>query len=380
MKEKIPVNAEILKWARESIGLSLSFVAKKMKKTLKEIKSWESGATSPTYVQLETLASEIYKRPIALFFFPEIPNEAMPKTEFRTYPEEILGELPYEIIKAYRTAKIFQLNLEELFEGSSPSKNSILQTYKIDMNTDLNKICKDLRKYLNISIEQQLQWKSIEEAFNQWRILLEDHGIFVFKSAFKNDFYSGFCLHSEKYPVIYVNNSMPYSRQIFTLFHELGHLLLNMGGIDLRSKDYLKKVSFQGKKIEVFCNAFANRFLIPQEYFDKETLSTNEDHIENLAHKYKVSREVILRNFLDRAVINVNQYEEIVQSWNKAKRPKKGSGGDYYNTHKSYLGESYIKIVLSKYYQNKISSLSAAEYLDIKEKNLSTFEHYAIRE
>lgn len=69
------VNQEILRWARESMNLTLEDVALRMNKDVETIEYWEEGTESPTYVQLETLAYHIYKRPIAVFFFPEPPLE-----------------------------------------------------------------------------------------------------------------------------------------------------------------------------------------------------------------------------------------------------------------------------------------------------------------
>ncbi len=80
----IGFNPKILKWARERAKYSLEDVALKLKKDIDIIKSWESGEKSPTYIQLEKLAYDIYKRPIALFFFPEPPEESDEQSEFRT--------------------------------------------------------------------------------------------------------------------------------------------------------------------------------------------------------------------------------------------------------------------------------------------------------
>src|SRR3989338_380765 len=88
MKLTIPVNPDMLRWARETAGLKIEDVARKFKKDNTEILSWESGEDSPTYVQLEKLAYEIYKRPLAIFFFPEPPQEESPKQSFRTLPEQ----------------------------------------------------------------------------------------------------------------------------------------------------------------------------------------------------------------------------------------------------------------------------------------------------
>ncbi len=75
MKEKIPVNPQVLKWARTSKGLTESNVAKKLRKPVETIKEWESGQSAPTYLTLEKMAYELYKRPVAVFFFPCIPQE-----------------------------------------------------------------------------------------------------------------------------------------------------------------------------------------------------------------------------------------------------------------------------------------------------------------
>ncbi len=67
-------------------------------------------------------------------------------------------------------------------------------------------------------------------ALKQWRQAVEDCGVFVFKAAFKQKDISGFCLMDESLPVIYLNNSTTKTRQIFSLLHELAHLLLSING------------------------------------------------------------------------------------------------------------------------------------------------------
>ncbi len=78
MSEQIPVNPDMLKWARETAGLKPAEVAHKMGKDREIISLWEQGDDAPTYIQLEKLAYEIYKQPVALFFFPEPPEEETP--------------------------------------------------------------------------------------------------------------------------------------------------------------------------------------------------------------------------------------------------------------------------------------------------------------
>ncbi|MEO8216120.1 MAG: helix-turn-helix transcriptional regulator, partial [Acidobacteriota bacterium] len=69
------LNPTILKWARERSGYSIEQAAKLIAKSPQTVIQWEGGNSAPTYVQLEKLAYKIYRRPLALFFFPEPPEE-----------------------------------------------------------------------------------------------------------------------------------------------------------------------------------------------------------------------------------------------------------------------------------------------------------------
>ncbi len=378
MKEKLPINRDVLVWARTSIGLSVEEVSSKLGKPKSFVENWENGIDSPTFSQLERLAFEIYKRPLAVFFFPERPKEETPKTEFRTLPDTIINELPPEIIKIYRKAKLYQIYLDELFEGRKPTEELFLEKFSITNMTSIISISQEIRRELKISIDEQSKWNSTEKAFKRWRSAFEEKGVFIFKDAFKNDDYSGFCLYDENFPVIIVNNSMPDSRQIFTLFHELAHLLFKSGGVDFRSSSYIKSFRDNFHNIEVTCNRFANEFLVPRSIFDTFDLIISEAQFQKLANYFSVSREVILRNYLELGLITQSYYEEFANRWIKQAQEKKAGGGSYYYNQKAYLGDRYISIVYGKYYQNKISLDNVAEYLNVKAKNLPVFEHIAM--
>src|SRR3989304_6401058 len=91
MSQSIPINPSVLRWARETAGVPVKDVARKLGRksiTAETVAAWERGEGSPSYIQLEELAYKIYKRPLALFFFPEPPLEETPQQAFRTLPEQ----------------------------------------------------------------------------------------------------------------------------------------------------------------------------------------------------------------------------------------------------------------------------------------------------
>ena len=377
MNEKIPVNPDILKWARQTSGMQFAEVAFKIGKDIDTIMSWESGDNSPTYIQLEKLAYKVYKRPLALFFFPEPPDEEMPQQSFRTLPEheiEMMSSCMHYLLKQ---ARAMQINLAELNDNINPAKHNIIYDLTFRPNVSVKTMAVQVRDYLGIDIDTQFKWKNIDEALKAWRNSLEDHGIFVFKEAFKDESFSGFCLYHERFPLIYLNNSIPKTRQIFSIFHELTHLLLCTGGVDARIDDYIDYLEGDDKKIEILCNRFTGEFLVPDSDFSHRisNITINDLSVQDLAGKYKVSREVILRKCLDRRLISRDYYTKKAEQWTyEARKRITGFGGNYYATKGAYLGEGYLSLAFSRYYQKKISINQLADYLGVKAKNISGME------
>jgi Zn-dependent peptidase ImmA (M78 family) len=370
MRLNIPVNPGNLKWARESVNLLIEDVAARMKQDPRVIQAWEEGVSSPTYVQLEKLAYQVYKRPIAIFFFPEPPEEISPRKSFRTLPDAEIEALSPRFFQLFRQAQAMQVNLDELNDGANPAARKIFRDLHFNLSDKLSTQVETVREYLGINLETQADWRDSDTAFKEWRRSIESVGVFIFKEAFKQDDISGFCLYDDEFPVVYVNNSMPQTRQIFTLFHELPHLLVKVGGIDTDNDAYLRQIHGDNKRIEILCNRFAAEFLVPSNDFGKivSGADINDELVENLARRYKVSREVILRKCLDRRLIEQRYYEERRQVWiDEAKKARHAAkGGDYYLTRAAYLGDSYLNMVFGQYYRRQFSTAQLAEYLGVR--------------
>lgn len=217
------VNPTILRWARERSGMSVQDVAGKFKKQADNIEQWESGETSPTYVQLEKLAYELYKRPLAIFFFPEPPNEPSPQQAFRTLPEAEADSLWPDTRYAIREGQSMQLSLNELNYDRNPNERLIFRDVQARLTDNPIALARQVREYLGFTLHMQTTSANEKEALEHWRDAVQDAGVFVFKRSFKQKEVSGFCLLDREFPLIYINNSTPASRQTFTLLHELAH-------------------------------------------------------------------------------------------------------------------------------------------------------------
>ena len=374
------INPTIIKWARERSGYTLQEVAKSLNRDVATISNWESGAAAPTYVQLEKLADK-YKRPIAMFFFPEPPHETDFVGQLALRSSEI-EQLDPGIRILLRQARARQLSLMELNTGVNPAETKIFRDLHPQLGDSPIELVQQARAYLDISVETQASWRSAREALENWREQVEEKGIFVFRDAFRDDSVDGFCLIHEQFPVIYLNNSRSSVRQIFSLFHELAHLLLGENGIT-------RGINPVGEQIEIFCNQFAAEFLVPSGDLEPRLNYPvyNDAVIEELASYYKVSRPVILLKLVDRDIFTSDDYKQKTNQWNEEyeSRLERGvgsespGGGSYYNTRAVYLGYRFMELAFSKYYQGQCSMEELAEHLNVKVKNLSGLENCLLR-
>ena len=388
--EAIPITPAVITWARKRAGISLDDAKKKFKK----IESWEAeNGDFPSYPQVEQMG-DAFKVPIAVFFFPSPPDLPSISETFRTLPESEFDQIPTRMRYLLRRAKAYQISLEELADGRNPAEKIITRGLNLNPNASIPSMASQVRQFLGVSMDTQRGWPSTDSALKEWRKVLQSVGVAVFKDAFldKSDNYFGFCLYDAEFPLIYVNNSMAKARQIFTLFHELGHLLFETSGIDGLTNEVINQLPKNDRKVEVVCNRFASEFLVPEKTFDVafKGMQATEEAACELADEFNVSRTFVYLRFLKRNLISQAVYTAAANKWKeeriaakerarqKARESKKGSG-DYYNNIMTYRDGEYMRLAFTQYFQNRIDDIQLADYLDVKPRVISTLENYFVR-
>ena len=382
--QPVKVEPSILVWARETMGLSQSDVAKRIKKDEKIVSEWESGELLPTFSQLEKLAYQIYKRPLVVFFLPEPPKETTVKEDFRTIPDQDISALSPDVRLVIRKTKHHQVGLKEIYSNKNPAEHQIHKDLSFRVELNIVQATTKVREYLKISFDFKKSISDAAAAFAAYRVILQDNGIFVFQYPLKS--VRGFSLTDKEFPVIVVNSSDSPTAKNFTLFHELCHILFNTGGV---FRDFVKEeLIMELNEIEKFCNEFASEFLVPAVEMAKQfTLGQDannkvwdEDKIRSVATLFKVSKEVILRRLLDLNLTNRYQYGQMTKRWNEQykllrENRKKQEGGPPYQTLViSHLGKKYVSEVLESYHSGKLDVRRTANFLGVKVNQVSKIE------
>ncbi len=368
------MNGRVLTWAREQSGITAAQLASSMGQDESTVVAWEQGREAPTLRQLETIAAKL-KRPLAVFFFSQVPSIPSPKREFRMLPDPQDEAEARDTSFALREAHARQLSIVELAGGTNPAGEKFLFADRRALDPGR------LRRILAVSLDEQRAWTSAEEAFKRWRERIEQVGVFVFKRSFEQASISGFCLPHAVAPVIVVNNGTTFARQVFTLFHELCHLAHHHHGVTRADHDYLATLGRTERIIEAVCNRFAASFLVPNEGFAAlaRAWGGDEREVESIARRYNVSREVILRRLLDHGRVSSTVYDEWTRRWNSDyfARPKPPrSGGNHYATTASYLGPAYLRLAFSAYLRGEVDLAELAEHLGVKARQVAKLEPY----
>jgi Zn-dependent peptidase ImmA (M78 family) len=373
------ISPKVLQWARNSMGYSIEEVALKVGVTLEKYESWELGENKPTYKQLENLAEKVYKRPLAVLLMTEPPIENEIQKDFRNLTNSEVTHLSPELRLALRKAKRYQYILEEVTINDDLPQ---IRNFSVKANEAPDKLASRLREFMNFPLSEQINWK-LDDAYKNFQKKVEDLGVFVFKMKLPIIEARAFCL-TGNYPVIVLNTDDSSNGRIFSLFHELCHVILNSNDL---FNDKKNATSNEYTKTEAYCNKFAASFLIPDTKLFENILIDNphqnkidEDKIETLANIYKVSKEVIARKLLELNLLEEPSFWNMKKRWDyyaklaKEKRNEKLKETDSgINQGIKILyekGKPYVLKVYNSYSQGNISSSDLSNFLETKLTNL----------
>lgn len=356
------VSASRLKYAREYYGLSTADVVRQIKSIKSEdLERYEQGLDFPTYTKLESLAN-LYNRPLLYFFFQSDPPQEKLAVAFRSIEQQNGCLLDMQVRTMMEKADWYRMNLLELF-GPTPPIRFIDLLNRNQINSSA-KLSVWLRQEIDLPLKKQkADFTRADELLEYLREKLYQIGIYIFKDSFRADNVSGLCLYDENYPVILLNNKTSFTRQVFTVFHEIYHLF---------SKE--TDVYYPQNNEEKACDKFSSEFLIPSADFQNRIAREDDFEdvilIQDLAKEYTVSPSAIAYRLLVLGKISSKFYQSI-QHDGIRKMNSATSGGNYYYTKISYLGKPYLNQVFANYYAGKISISTVGKYTGLKTSHIS---------
>ncbi|MBF0309072.1 MAG: ImmA/IrrE family metallo-endopeptidase [Magnetococcales bacterium] len=350
------------------------------------LRAWESGEIRPSLPQIRKLA-EVYKRPLAIFYFPAPPSDFSSIRDYRRLPfgesEEFSPELAFLIrqtqekqqwIKEYQQ----EVGIDPLeFVGSArPSDDPV-------------ELATRIRQTLNMVPDDISHASSNEEALSFLITNTEEAGVFIIQAGSMSGQHipaqvaRGFVLADKLAPFIFLNAQDSPTARLFTLGHELVHLWLGNSGVsNLENND----LSPPNDRIETFCNRVAAELLVPWELFSVawkigDPIESIEKQILLTANHFKVSREVIVYRLLhgDRisrqvatALVKRFREEWLHEKRAESERRKESDNSPpvYHPMKLNSNGRAFSRAVISAYGRGELSGRDTSRLLNLKLNHL----------
>lgn len=365
----IQVNHKMLIWARETLALTKTQASERTGISTKRISQLEDDNRDkqPTLDELKEL-SKAYKRTIATLLLLEPPKEKPLPIDRRTIDSKEIGKFHEKTIIAVRKARALAESYVELRQELG------IEIPKLKVSASLKNNPKDIA--INISKILQLseirEIKNINLALETYIEKVESLGIAVFQLSLTQDSLRGFSIIDDILPIIGIKRGQEAAHsKTFTLFHELGHILLNESGLcDLSEKTDIE--------IEKWCNAFSAEILIPTkellqiEKVIEQRNSRNKlwKHMDLvlLGNYFHVGPLAILRSLLENNLTTNAFYNEKHLAWNKPQfgRAKEPKGRELHKESLQERGRTYVSLAFSAYDQNRIDLKDLSDFLGLK--------------
>ena len=365
MINRADINPKMMHWARIRAGFNNGFENHLPSEIKTRYKKWETGDVKPTWNQLRTVSKK-YDLPTAFFFMESPPD-------FDEFPELInyrkldsnspyIGNSPY-LIKNIRECEIKRSIYIELLNELN-EKTIKFNTNNLTQNKKV--FSRYIRDILGVSLDCQKSWVNDPKHYstlNKWKeIITSKLGILIFESKNVNiSEMRGLCIFHEEVPIILLNGKDQPNGRIFTLFHELTHLILGESAICGDDID---------RDIEIFCNSVAGEFLVPEDDLIKNfDNNLSDSKLKYLSNLYGVSEYVILKRLLDTNKINKSDYD-LKTSNIYINNSNSSNKGNYYKNLIKYNGKPFYTVVLEAYDLGIINSLEFSKFTNLSLKQI----------
>lgn len=386
MSKSIPaiVTPEVLQWARSLDRITVDEIARKLKVDVAKVEAWESGNEYPTLLQAKNLAKQ-YRIPFAYLYLPDTPQKTkrLEKVDYRTFGNWGVNDMSREMRWFLRDVEDRRDTMIELY-GETEMEPSPF-TLKIPLETTEELFAAQIRNLLSLTDEVQIKLRKPEAALSYCISMLEAKDFLIFQAAkIQPEEMRGLSVAYDIFPIIALNRKDEPSARLFTLIHELVHIMTRTSGV---CNDMSRDKS-QLSQTELFCNKIAGLALVPTDTLKQnkrvsliQRYGLDDTYVSALAKDFAVSREVVLHRLWDIKIIGKTTYFDTLSRYSeeymayKRKRPNgflppaldKGT----------QVGKLYTKAVISAYHAEKLSPREASNYLlGLRVKHFEAIERW----
>jgi Zn-dependent peptidase ImmA (M78 family)/DNA-binding XRE family transcriptional regulator len=362
-----------MSWSRRRAGLSEAELAQSIPVNEDKVFAWETGESKPTFRQAQQWA-QLAHVPFGYLFLSAPPADELPLPDLRTVGGTAPMSPSIDLLDTVR--EILRKHEWYLDYLNDQEKAPLPFVGKFSAASAIPEVVADIRAVLGVKEVPQRQGG--DEYLRQLIAGADDAGILVMRSGIvgsnthrKLDVgeFRGFAISDKFAPIVFINIADAPAARLFTLIHELAHIWIGSSGISSVTPS-------STRKDEVFCNAVAGEFLVPEADFSPLWSKAGNWVLQlpALAGKFYVSKLVIARRACDLGFISSEMYSQYYLAELHAHRhQKKNGGGDFYRAAGSKNSKRFSRAVISETVSGRLLLRDAGRLLGIQPAKIHTY-------
>ena len=373
--DRVDVEPELLRWARERAGLSIDALAG----GFPSLHAWERREVRPTLKQLERFAKATFT-PIGYLFLREPPIERIPIPDFRTVADARLDDPSANLLDTIYLCQQRQDWYREFVQSTGGEPLDFVGSAQ--PHDDISETAARIRRFLGFDIEERRRFPTWTDALRRFIGQADALGVLVMVSGVVGSNsrrsldpleFRGFAMADSIAPLVFINGADTKSAQMFTLAHELAHLWLGSSGVS-----DAEALNVSGPDTERWCNRVAAELLVPldrvqAEYSERAFLN---DEVNRLARRFKVSTLVILRRIHDAGLLTRQAFRSAyADELDRLEALRAGDGGNFYLTLGARVSQCFARAIVASTLEGQTSFSATFRLLGVKK--METFNKLA---
>ncbi|MBI4470944.1 MAG: ImmA/IrrE family metallo-endopeptidase [Acidobacteria bacterium] len=343
-------------------------LADKIGVSLEEVQAWIEGKSRPALSKFRRLATSLH-RPTALFLLPSPPTVERPPIRFRRPTGDLVRPPNPDELRALRQAARMQRVLAWI---AVELGNEVTDFPMIQLETGPEDAAERVRTWMGIPGTRDLARGTPSQAFDAWRERIEANGILVFLCSLGAHSCRGFSLWNSSAPIAAVNTYWREEARIFTLLHELGHLITRTSSACV---DGVRLPRTGGDQEERWCEKFAAALLLPRQEVlqvlreqlrwrpNQRVIALDDARI--LASKFSASLRAAVLRLVEINIASWSLYEAIPAVSDQKEQSRGGRGRTRREIREDQYGRRTAQLFHCAVDRELISRSQAVDYLDV---------------
>lgn len=387
------VNPEILRWARETAGLTLEEATEKLNigdargvPGNERLAAYEMGDAEPSRPLLVRMSKQ-YRRPLLAFYMSSVPRTAERGEDFRTLPPEHSRSQDALVDALIRDVRARQEMVRALLEDEDEAV-PLPFVGSMSMREGVEAVLQSIRETLDLDLDQYRGRKGGNNGpsgFAYLREQAERVGVYVLlignlgshHTSLDVETFRGFALADEIAPFVVINDQDNERAWAFTLLHELCHIWLGQTGVSGMN---------DANAVERFCNDVAGRFFLPREevgaltYLRGRSFDDAVTAINDFAEQRNISHSMVAYKLLREDIIDRDMWSRLSgfyrAQWRQARKDQRErnrdreGGPNYYTVRRHRVGGALLSLTRRMLMGQVLSPSKAAKLLGVKPSNV----------